>query len=180
MSNTLVVNQKDIDTINKNEFARVLKNSKSLAKKLDKEYIKVSNKQIMKQRLAQLYVCGYYSIDQIASILFVSKNTVKRLLKDEEVLNMVLNYQDEEKTLIDTRIKSLRLKATDTMQELLDSDDDAIRIQVAKDILDRTGHKAKDEKDINVNISYEQQLNELINGVEFSVDADYVEDTNNE
>ena len=152
-----------------NELSRILKESKDVNKKLVKEYKRVSNKPLLKQRVAQLYCSGYYNNQQIASILMVSKQTVVKLLKDPDVLDMILTYQDEEKKLIDTRIKSLRFKATDTLDELLDSDDDAIRLQVAKDILDRTGHKEKEQKEVNVNISYEQQLKQLVEGVDFEI-----------
>lgn len=152
-----------------NELSRVLKDSKKITKKLTKEYNRIANKPLLKQRLAQLYVSGFYNNRQIASILMVSEATVKKLLKDDEVLDVVLTYQDEEKKLIDSRIKSLRSKATETMDELLDSTDDSIRLQVAKDILDRTGHKEKEQKDININVSYEQQLQQLQEGIDFSV-----------
>jgi dTDP-glucose pyrophosphorylase len=155
------------EKISTEEYTRVLKESKALSKKLNKEVVKIANKPILKQRLAQLYVSGFYSIKQIASILMISETSVKRLLKDNEILDMVIKYQDEEKQLIDTRIKALRSKATETLDELLDSDDDSLRYQVAKDILDRTGHKEKESKDININVSYEQQLNELIEGIQF-------------
>lgn len=152
-----------------NELSRIVKDSKKISKKLTKEYTRIANKPLLKQRVAQLYVSGAYNIRQIASILMVSEATVKRLVKDSDVLDMVLTYQDEEKQIIDTRIKAIRNKAVDTMDELLDSDDDSIRLQVAKDILDRTGHKEKEQKDINVNISYEQQLQQLAEGVDFTV-----------
>lgn len=151
------------------ELSRILKDSKNLSKKLAKEYRSIANKPLLKQRLAQLYVSGFYNREQIASILRVSKSTVIKLLKDEDVLDMILTYQDEEKKLIDSRIKSLRFNAVDTISELLDSDDDAIRLQVAKDILDRTGHKEREQKDVNINVSYEQQLKELAEGVDFTI-----------
>lgn len=152
-----------------NELSRILKDSKNVNKKLKKEYKRIANKPLLKQRLVQLYVSGFYNNDQIASILMVSKSTVVKLLKDAEVIDMVNTYQDEEKGLINARIKSLRFKATDTMDELLNSDDDSIRLQVAKDILDRTGHKEKEQKDVNINVSYEQQLKELAEGVDFTI-----------
>lgn len=151
------------------ELSRVLEDSKNIASKMKKEYTRIANKPLLKQRLAQLYVSGFYSNKQIASILMVSNTTVVKLLKDKDVLDFILTYQDEEKKIIDTRIKALRSKATETMDELLDSDDDAIRLAVAKDILDRTGHKEKEQKDVNINVSYEQQLKDLAKGVDFTV-----------
>lgn len=158
-----------VEPLAKEEFDRVLKESKVLSKKRKKEYNRITNKPILKQRLAQLYCSGNYNKRQIASMLMVSESTVIKLLKDPEVLDMVVSYQDEEKQLIDSRIKAIRFRAIDTIDELLDSDDDSIRLAVAKDILDRTGHKEKENKDININISYEQQLQELAQGIDYDI-----------
>lgn len=153
--------------IGKTEFNRVLKESKQIAKRQGKEIRKISSKQILKQRLAQLHCLGHYSEKDIASILMVSTATIRKMLRDAEVMEMIEDYQREEKQIIDTKIKALRNKATDTIFELLDSDDDSIRLQASKDILDRTGHKADNNTNVNVNISYEQQLNELVEGIQF-------------
>lgn len=154
--------------IGQSEFNRVLKESKTLAKTQNRELRKISSKTILKQRLAQLYCLGNYSIKDIASILMVGESTVRKMLKDGEVLDMINDYQAEEKQIVDSRLKALRNKATEVLFELLDSDEDAIKLQATKDILDRTGHKADNNSNINVNISYEQQLNNLIEGVDFT------------
>lgn len=154
--------------IGKKEFDRVLKESKTLAKQYNKEVKKISSKEILKQRLAQLYCLGNYSEKDIASILMVSVSTIRKMLRDDTVMSLIEGYQAEEKQIIDSRLKALRNKATETMFELLDSDDDGIRLQASKDILDRSGHKADNNTNLNVNISYEQQLQELINGVDYT------------
>lgn len=151
------------------EFDRVLKETKKLSKKDDKQFTKISNRPLLKQRLAQLHCSGSYSVKQMASILLISESVCKRLLKEPDIVDMVIAYQDEEKQIIDARIKSLRMKSTEVMSELLDSEDDTIRLQVAKDLLDRTGFKDKESKDININISYEQQLEQLAQGIDYTV-----------
>lgn len=165
----LVEAQVTSNEIASRELSRVLKDSKNLEKKLAKEYRGISNQPLLKQRLVQLHISGFYNTKQIASILKVSPTTVKRLLKEPEVIDMVIAYQDEEKKLIDSRIKALRNKATDTMFELLDSDDDTIRLATSKDILDRSGHAVKKDVSVDVNISYEQQLKELAQGIDFEI-----------
>ena len=159
-----LVNSQDIG---KKEFDRVLKESKTLAKKQNRELRKISSKEILKQRLAQLYCLGHYSEKDIASILMVSVATIRKMLKDDTVMGLIEEYQAEEKAVIDSRMKALRNKATETIFELLDSDDDSIRLQASKDVLDRTGHKAENNSNININVSYEQQLQELVQGVDF-------------
>lgn len=157
--------------IGKKEFDRVLKESKTLAKQHKNEIRKISSKEILKQRLAQLYCLGHYSDKDIASILMVSVSTIRKMLKDDKVMGLIEDYQKEEKALVDSRIKALRNKATETMLELLDSEDDSIRLQVSKDILDRSGHKAENNSNVNINISYEQQLQQLVEGIDF-IDVD--------
>lgn len=159
------------------EFNRVLKDSKTLARTQNREMKKISSKTILKQRLSQLYCLGNYSEKDIASILMVSVSTIRKMLKDGEVLDMITEYQAEEKQVIDSRLKALRNKATNTLFELLDSDEDTIRLQATKDVLDRTGHIAKKEDNINITVNYEQQLKELVNGIDFTlVDIDTEEE----
>ena len=55
------------------------------------------------------------------------------------------------------------------MFELLDSDDDSIRLATSKDILDRSGHAVKKDVNVEVNVSYEQQLQELAQGIDFEI-----------
>lgn len=154
--------------IGQTEFNRVLKESKTLARTQNREIKKISSKTILKQRLAQLYCLGNYSEKDIASILMVSVSTIRKMLKDGEVMDMITEYQAEEKQIIDSKLKALSNKATDALFELLDSDEDSVRLQAVKDVLDRTGHKADNNSNINVNISYEQQLQNLIEGVDFT------------
>lgn len=168
-ANALIESNKLSSAIGKKEFDRVLKETNKLNKKNNKEFNKIANRPLLKQRLAQLYCAGSYNTKQIASILLISETTCKKLLKNNDVLDMIIAYQSEEKEIIDARIKSLRMRATEVMSELLESNDEAIQLQVAKDMLDRTGFKDKDTKDININISYEQQLEELAKGVDYEV-----------
>lgn len=165
----LIESNKVSNTIGKLEFDRVLKETKKMSKIDNRQFNKIANRPLLKQRLAQLYCSGSYSIKQIASILLIPESTCKKLLKDNDILDMIVNYQNEEKEIIDARIKSLRMRATEVMSELLESNDETIQLQVAKDMLDRTGFKDKESKDININISYEQQLEELAKGIDYTM-----------
>jgi hypothetical protein len=44
----------------------------------------------------------------------------------------------------------------------MDSRQDAIAYQAARDILDRTGHKGVDKKQVEVSVTFEQQLKEML------------------
>ena len=160
------------EQIQRKDFLSCVKESKALSMVEKREVGKVSKKKVVKNRLAQLYVTGVYSNRQIADILCVSTNTVSRLLRDEEVRQAIEVYQNSEKELIDAKLKSLRERATDTMSDLLNSDDDSVRLQTAKAILDKTGHGDKKEINNNVNITYEERLQSLIEGVEFNVEVE--------
>lgn len=155
-------------------FIDVVKESRRLNQIEKKDFNKIYKKDIIKQRFVQLYVTGLYNNRQIADILSVSESSIKKLLRTEEVMQQINSYQSEEKAIIDAKIKALRNKAMDVFDDLLFSEKDEIRLKVAEGILDRTGHGKKDEKDININVTYEERLQQLADGVDTSfIDTSY-------
>lgn len=157
------------DSIAKSEYQLMLSDARERLKTMKKEYKRISNKKVAKMALVEYYVLGF-SKKQIASMLMCSTQTVTRMLKEEEVTDMILEYQEKQKADIDMELKALRDKATDVARELLDSDDDSVRLQMYKDIMDRTGHTIKKDTNVNVNISYEQQLQQLADGIVLEVE----------
>ena len=126
------------------------------------------------QRFVHLYLTGQYNQTQLAQMLEVHKNTVQGWLKREDVNVAIKEYQAMEHEMIDVQIKAMRMKAIEKMNELMDSPIDGIAFQACKDILDRTGHKAKNEIKVDKTVkTIEMQLNELadslINDVDFEV-----------
>ena len=126
------------------------------------------------QRFVQLYLTGQYNQTQIAQILEVHKNTINQWLKREDVGLAIKEYQQLEHEMYDVQIKAMRMKAIQKMNDLMDSPIDGIAFQACKDILDRTGHKAKNEIKVDKTVkTIEVQLNELadslINDVDFEV-----------
>lgn len=158
-----------ISAITNKNFLECVKESKELSLMQKKEVKRVSNNKIIKTRVAQLYVTGMYNRRQISDMLCISYNTVCKILKQEQVIDMIEKYQEEEKPLIDAKLKALREQATDTLSDLLNSDEDNVRLQTAKVILDKTGHGDKKEQTTNINVSYEERLNSVISGVSFDV-----------
>ena len=129
------------------------------------------------QRFVHLYLTGQYNQTQIAQILEVHKNTINQWLKREDVGLAIKEYQQLEHEMYDVQIKAMRMKAIQKMNDLMDSPIDGIAFQACKDILDRTGHKAKNEIKVDKTVkTIEVQLNELadslINDVEFEVLGD--------
>ena len=126
------------------------------------------------QRFVHLYLTGQYNQTQLAQLLEVHKNTINSWLKREDVNVSIKEYQALEHEMIDVQIKAMRIKAIEKMNDLMDSPIDGIAFQACKDILDRTGHKAKNEIKIDKTVkTIEMQLNDLAN--EIITDVDFSE-----
>lgn len=172
---------RDVTVIQESEFDRVIKEAKRLDKKDRKDSIKLSKKPILIQRVIQLYLSGHYTNSQIGSIMGVSAKAVNNLLKSPDVLDQIVKYQEQEKEYVDSRLKALRDKSLDTLFELLDSEEDTVRLNASKDILDRTGHAPKKDQNVNVNISYEERLHNLSANIDTSyIDTTYTVNGNEE
>ena len=127
------------------------------------------------QRFVHLYLTGQYNQTQLAQLLEVHKNTINSWLKREDVNIAIKEYQAMEHEMIDVQIKAMRMKAIEKMNELMGSPIDGIAFQACKDILDRTGHKAKNEIKVDKTVkTIEMQLNDLaenlITDVDFTVE----------
>ena len=124
------------------------------------------------QKIMQLWCSGIYTKKEIATILNTTTTTVNKYLRDERVLEAIENYQRVETKLVDQNIKAMREKSLQTMNELMDSDDDKVRYQASKDVLDRTGHIATMKKEVTIqHKSFEEQLNEIINA-DYSIESE--------
>ncbi len=121
-------------------------------------------------KIIQLWCTGQYSKKEIANILRITPNTVNRYLHEEDVMSAIEQYQKNETRLIDQQLKSARTKAMETMYELMDSNDDKVRFQASKDLLDRTGHLATLKKEVTItHKSFEEQLAEIMDA-DFTVE----------
>ena len=123
------------------------------------------------QRFVHLYLTGQYNQTQLAQLLEVHKNTINSWLKREDVNIAIKEYQAMEHEMIDVQIKAMRMKAIEKMNELMDSPIDGIAFQACKDILDRTGNKAKNEIKVDKTVkTIEMQLNDLAENLITDVD----------
>ena len=128
------------------------------------------------QRFVHLYLTGQYNQTQIAQMLQVHKNTINSWLKREDVNLAIKEYQAIEHEMIDVQIKAMRMKAIQKMNDLMDSPIDGIAFQACKDILDRTGHKAKNEIKVDKTVkTIEMQLKDLADTLITDVDFSEVE-----
>ena len=77
--------------------------------------------------------------------------------------------------LVQHNLKALTMKALNKMNELIDSPVDAVSLQAAKDILDRTGFKPGTKQDVKIEVyNYEQQIKEIMgDDLKLLEDVDY-------
>lgn len=126
------------------------------------------------QRFVHLYLTGQYNNRQLAQLLEVHENTINIWLKRDDVNTSIKEYQAMEHEMIDVQIKAMRMKAIQKMNDLMDSPIDGIAFQACKDILDRTGHKAKNEIKVDKTVkTIEMQLRDLADDI---IDVDFIDD----
>ena len=127
-----------------------------------------------KMRMLTMYLTGLYTQNHIAKVIGVSANTIRAWLMSDEVQTLISIMQEKEFNLIESRLKSMRYKALDTMDDLLDSPIDQVRYNASKDILDRTGHKPQQTIKVDKTVTnIEQQLKQL---ADFNIDEDNIVD----
>ena len=126
------------------------------------------------QRFVHLYLTGQYNNRQLAQLLEVHENTINTWLTRDDVNTSIKEYQAMEHEMIDVQIKAMRMKAIQKMNDLMDSPIDGIAFQACKDILDRTGHKAKNEIKVDKTVkTIEMQLRDLADDI---IDVDFIDD----
>lgn len=133
----------------------------------------ITNLTSKQQRFINLYLTGQYTQQKLSQLLDVHINTIQGWLRNQEIKSIITDMQKEQNEQVVVQLKALNNKAIIAMNELLDSPIDAVRLQAAKDILDRGGHKAKQEikKEVTVT-TYEQKLKDIIDS---AIDVDYTE-----
>ena len=126
------------------------------------------------QRFIHLYMTGQYTLNKLAQLLEVHPNTLTNWLKREDVKNAISDMQSIIHDQVQIRLKTLTLKATAKLHKLIDSPIDGVALQAVKDVLDRTGHKPKNEIKVDKTIiTVEQKMKELIDST--IVDAEFEE-----
>ncbi|HSQ90146.1 terminase gpP N-terminus-related DNA-binding protein [Romboutsia sp.] len=116
----------------------------------------------VQQRFIHLYLTGQYKNNQLAQLLDIHENTIYSWLKREDVKGIISEFQKAEHEQVENNLKSMRMKAMARMGDLMDSPIDGVALQACKDVLDRTGHKAKQEVKVEKTVkTFEMQINEL-------------------
>lgn len=141
---------------------------------LANEVTVISDLDPKQQRFVHLYLTGSYTNKEIAQLLDIHQNTLYNWLNNDKIIEVIREIQRVEHETIETQLKAMRTKAINTMMDLMDSPIDGVRYQASKDILDRAGHKSKQEIKVDKTVkSIEMQLNDLAS--ELIEDAEFVE-----
>ena len=127
----------------------------------------ISNLPINQQRFIQLYMTGQYSIRQLAEILDFAPSTLSQWLRREEVAGVVTEMQSDIHNQVSSQLKSLTVQAVTRLSELVDSNIDGVALQAVNTILDRAGHRSKQEININKTVTtFEEKMNTLMEGID--------------
>ena len=114
------------------------------------------------QRMVHMWISGGVTIPDIAEIMGLAAQYVRNTMARPDIKDIIESIQMEEDELIRQGIKALRMKAMQKMYTLMDSRQEAIAYQAARDVLDRTGHKGIAKQEVNLNISFDEQLNSMM------------------
>ena len=84
--------------------------------------------------------------------------------------------QESTHQVVGIQIKALSSLAVDRLQKLMSSPIDGVALQAVKDVLDRSGHKPKQEIKVDKTvITYEEKLHSLINNTIDVAEIDVIE-----
>lgn len=127
-------------------------------------------------RFVHLYTTGQYTLNKLAQLLEVHPNTLTNWLKRQDVKDAIQEIQQGTHEQVQVELKMLTLKATQKLADLMESPIDGVALQAVKDVLDRAGHKQKQEIKIDKTVTtIEQQLKGLIDAT--IVEGEYTEVT---
>lgn len=123
------------------------------------------------QRFIHLYMTGQYSLNKLAQLLEVHPNTLGNWLKRKDVRVVITEMQETTHDVVGIQLKALTMKAVNKLGSLTDSPIDGVALQAVKDILDRAGHKPKNEIKVDKTVTtIEQKFKELVDA---TIDVDY-------
>lgn len=150
-------------------------NALAEVEELDPTTEALSNLSSKQQRFIHLYLTGQYTVQKLAQLLEVHPNTLFNWLKRTDVKDIIADMQTTTHDMVSIQLKNLTMAATDKLSKLINSPIDGVALQAVKDILDRSGHKAKQEIKVDKTVTtIEQKMAELIDKT--IIDADFTVD----
>ena len=123
------------------------------------------------QRFVQLWMTGQYTNAKLAQLLEVHPNTITSWMKRKDVQAIITDMQETTHMMVGAQLRSLSQKAANKLESLIDSPIDGVSLNAVKDILDRTGHKPKQEIKVDKTVrTFEERLTDLIDR---TIDVEY-------
>lgn len=123
------------------------------------------------QRFVQLYMTGQYTNAKLAQLLEVTPQTVSNWMKRKDVQAIIADMQETTHMMVGAQLRALSQKAANKLESLIDSPIDGVALNAVKDVLDRAGHKPKQEIKVDKTIrTFEERLTDLIDR---TIDADF-------
>lgn len=120
-------------------------------------------------RFVHMFLTGQYTNQKIAQLLNVHPNTINNWLQRADVRGCIADTQEITQEIVANQLKNLTLKAINKLNSLIDSPIDGVALNAVKDVLDRGGHKPRQEIKIDKTVTVEEKLKSLID----SIDIDY-------
>lgn len=123
------------------------------------------------QRFVQLYMTGQYTNAKLAQLLEVTPQTVSNWMKRKDVQAIIADMQETTHMMVGAQLRAMSQKAANKLESLIDSPIDGVALNAVKDVLDRAGHKPKQEIKVDKTIrTFEERLTSLIDR---TIDADF-------
>lgn len=161
------------------EYETLIEQCRQDIERCEKETRLFDKHDLLKQRFVNMYVSGQYTNKQIARILMIGETTVSSWLRNPDIVDEIVRLQTRENLIVDASLKALRLKAVNKANELMSCGNPMVESIMVRDVLDRTGHKAIDKKEVNVNMTYEERLTNLIENANEVLDVEVIDDEPN-
>ena len=157
-----------------NEEMEQQKTLKKAGKKEEEKSYEITDLPPKAQRFVHLYMTGQYKLSKIAELLDVHPNTLTNWLKRDDVRAIIADMQDTTHEMVDMQLKALTVNAVNRLNDLVDSPIDGVALQAVNSVLDRGGHKQKQEIKIDKTVrTFEEKLQDVI---ENTIDIDEAED----
>lgn len=151
----------------------VCKSDEENADERETEGVLITSLPTKMQRFVHLYATGQYTLAKLAQLLEVHPNTLSTWIKRKDVKAILADMQESTHEVVSNQLKSLTLVAADKLRELINSPIDGVALNAVKDILDRSGHKPKNEIKIDKTVTtIEQKMHDLINRTIIDVESE--------
>lgn len=129
----------------------------------EKSLTTLSELSLTQQRFVHMYLTGQYKNTELAEVFDVHPETIRKWLKREDIKIAIADMQHDIHNSVSNQLKNLTLKAVDRLSDLIESPIDGVALQAVNSILDRAGHRPKQEIKVDKTVTtIEQKMKQLI------------------